>query len=175
MEPESAISEASVVRNADSHSSTSGTKGNKNEVTKRKISLKREASNAPKNVRAKKKKRNTVRGPPRPNYTVQEGEDMLLIISNTSSFDNVFSPKRRVKKKKLAVGKAKVSKRKKTNVCPKRGPKKTPPIKKVEREVAPYSSEESSGSWGHSLPVGVLVNIFQMLVSENGAVPFLCR
>ncbi|XP_062342514.1 F-box/LRR-repeat protein 6 [Osmerus eperlanus] len=166
MEPEGAISGASP----------SGTnEGNKNEVTKRKRSLKREASNAPKNVKPKKKKRNTGRRPPRPNYTVQEGDGMLLIISNTSSFDNVFSPKRRVNKKKLAVRKAKVIKRKKTNVCPKRVPKKTPPIKNVEREVAPYSSEESSGSWGQSLPVEVLVNIFQMLVSENGAVPFLCR
>lgn len=92
---------------------------------------------------------------------------MLLIISNTDTFTGFSSTKRKGRGKKLAKGRAKVSKAKNKPVPSKLNLKKTL-VQKVEQE-------ESFGRWGQSMPVEVLANIFHMVVSQEGAIPFLCR
>ncbi|KAG9278926.1 F-box/LRR-repeat protein 6 [Astyanax mexicanus] len=142
---------------------------------KRKEPLKRKAIPL-KNEKSKKKKKSKIRQPPRPSYTVQHGEDMLLIISNINQFDSVWKPKRKGCKKKKTKTKITPVKKKK---CP---PKpKVSKAKKEEEEEAPAPDihvdqlENSEADWGQNLPVEVLVKIFELAVQQDGAVPFLCR
>ncbi|KAI4891059.1 hypothetical protein NFI96_023920, partial [Prochilodus magdalenae] len=131
--------------------------------------LKRKAD-APKEEKSKKKKKRNVRRAPRPSYTVQEGEDMLLIISNIDQFDSVWKPKRKGCRKKKA-------KMKTTPIKKKKQPTK-PRVSKVMEElsVSDVTMEGAESSdWGQRLPVEVLVKIFELAVLQDGAVPFLCR
>uniref|UniRef100_A0A3Q2WYV4 F-box and leucine rich repeat protein 6 n=1 Tax=Haplochromis burtoni TaxID=8153 RepID=A0A3Q2WYV4_HAPBU len=143
----------------------------------KKASLKRAAD-----AKAKKKhKKARVSRPARPGYTVHQGEDMLLVISSsTSQYDGsvwTLKKKKGSKKKKLAKGKGKASqvkKKKPVNAKPKLESK---PVKEKEEKVANLfiTQEEDDHRWGHSLPEEVLINIFQIVVIQEGAVPFLCR
>ncbi|XP_072531473.1 F-box/LRR-repeat protein 6 [Salminus brasiliensis] len=138
---------------------------------KRREPLKRKASSL-KPEKSKTKKKSKIRQAPRPSYTVQHGEDMLLIISNINQFDSVWKPKRKRCKKKKAKTKITPVKKKK---CP---PKPKVPKAKKEASVSDVHLEEVEGSspdWGQNLPVEVLVKIFEMAVLQDGAVPFLCR
>lgn len=143
----------------------------------KKASLKRAAD-----AKAKKKhKKARVSRPAQPGYTVHQGEDMLLVISSsTSQYDGsvwTLKKKKGSKKKKLAKGKGKASqvkKKKPVNAKPKLESK---PVKEKEEKVANLfiTQEEDDHRWGHSLPEEVLINIFQIVVIQEGAVPFLCR
>lgn len=145
----------------------------KAEPAKRKYPLKRKASPL-KNDKSKKKKKSKIRQAPRPSYTIQHGEDMLLIISNINQFDSVWKPKRKGCKKKKTTKKTKITPVKKKKCHPK------PKVSKA-REEAPVSDLHvdhqvmSSADWGQNLPVEVLVKIFELAVQQDGAVPFLCR
>ncbi|XP_048058337.1 F-box/LRR-repeat protein 6-like isoform X1 [Megalobrama amblycephala] len=138
--------------------------------------LKRKAGSL-KDDKSKKKKRKNVKRTVRPNYTIQEGEDMLLIISNISSGDPIWKPKRKgCKKKKLnKKGKSKTSASK-----TKKAPVKAK-IPKVTEETTDKNVDLDNVNavrfdhWGQSLPIEVLVKIFQFAVHQDGAVPFLCR
>lgn len=141
-------------------------------------STRKRKSHVLRDAKPKKKKKAKVSRPPRLGYTVEQGEDMLLIISNTNQYDNIWRPKAKGrKKKKILKGKAKVTPAKKKNtVLPKGKATKKPLIKKGELEpTLQHHQEECFDSWGQSLPVEVLVNIFKMVVHQYGAVPFLCR
>ncbi|XP_039593317.1 F-box/LRR-repeat protein 6 [Polypterus senegalus] len=119
-----------------------------------------------------------------PSYTIQETDsDMLLIISNLG--DHEVRRKTWEKKKKST----------------KRGAKQLPPNKrrsklkcKVEKNPAGQTRsgqtendahdnfnpaavavEIGESNWGLHLPVEILVRIFQDVVNQDGAVPFLCR
>ncbi|KAL7883787.1 hypothetical protein SRHO_G00014450 [Serrasalmus rhombeus] len=133
--------------------------------TKGKEPLKRKSTSL--KEKSKKKKRSSVRRAPRPNYTVQHGEDMLLIISNINQFDSVWKPKRRGSRRKK-------TKTKITPVNRRRNPTR-PRLSKVTEEASVNVEHAESADWGHSLPVEVLVKIFELAVLQDGAVPFLCR
>ncbi|XP_053190356.1 F-box/LRR-repeat protein 6 isoform X1 [Scomber japonicus] len=148
-----------------------------------KASLKRKSGSAT-NHKAKKRKTTRVKRASQPSYTVHEGEDMLLVISSsTSQYDgSAWVPKKKgSKKKKLVKGKGKtVQMKKKKPVIAK------PKLSNDYNKVAKLAKEEENTSvfvpekardnrWGQSLPEEVLINIFQMVVVQDGAVPFLCR
>ncbi|MCI4391911.1 hypothetical protein PGIGA_G00139970 [Pangasianodon gigas] len=147
-----------------------GTDQKNNMLDKRKATMKRKA-NSLKDEKSKKKKK--IQRVQRPNYTVQHGEDMLLIISNVSQFDSVWKPKRKGCKRRKA-------KTKTTSVRRKKEPTK-PRVSKVTEEVLgnDVDLEESetalSFDWGQRMPVEVLVKIFELVVLQDGAIPFLCR
>uniref|UniRef100_A0A3P9H530 F-box domain-containing protein n=1 Tax=Oryzias latipes TaxID=8090 RepID=A0A3P9H530_ORYLA len=130
-------------------------------------------------TKKKKPKKATVSRSARVNYTVHQGEDMLLVISNASSQydDSAWAPKRKGSKKRKLVRENTKAIRTKTN--------RTVYVKgKVETKTAVEVEEPSMFAfrqgtndqrWGQNLPEEVLVNIFQMVVSQDNAVPFLCR
>lgn len=130
-------------------------------------------------TKKKKPKKATVSRSARVNYTVHQGEDMLLVISNASSQydDSAWAPKRKGSKKRKLVRENTKAIRTKTN--------RTVHVKgKVETKTAVEEEEPSMFAfpqgtndqrWGQNLPEEVLVNIFQMVVSQDNAVPFLCR
>ncbi|XP_016353217.1 F-box/LRR-repeat protein 6 [Sinocyclocheilus anshuiensis] len=171
-EPESL--QASSAEMSTTQSSTAGT--SQSAPAKRKRLLKRKADSVA-DDKSKKKKKKTVKRTTRPNYTVQEGEDMLLIISNINSSDSIWKPKRKgCKKKKItAKGKNKTSANK-----TKKAPVKAKIPKVTEQAIDKNVDLESVNAdsfdrWGQSLPIEVLVKIFQFAVFQDGAVPFLCR
>ncbi|XP_062870917.1 F-box/LRR-repeat protein 6 [Trichomycterus rosablanca] len=136
---------------------------------KRKANLKRKAD-TPKYEKPKKKKKSNARRVQRPTYTVQHGEDMLLIISNINQYDSVWKPKRKRGKKKKAKAKTTSGQRTKALAKPK--------ISKDTDDtvVTEFHSEEVENfDWSQRLPVEVLVKIFELIVFQDGAVPFLCR
>ncbi|KAG1948746.1 F-box/LRR-repeat protein 6 [Pimephales promelas] len=136
--------------------------------------LKRKADSL-KDDKSKKKKRKNVKRTVRPNYTIQEGEDMLLIISNISSGDSIWKPKRKgCKKKKVnKKGRSKTSANK-TKKAPVKVPKVTEGTIDTNVDLEAVNSV-SLDHWGQSLPMEVLVKIFQFAIHQDGAVPFLCR
>ncbi|KAM4630367.1 F-box/LRR-repeat protein 6 [Polymixia lowei] len=160
---------------ADASSSTSGALIEEKGRTKN-ASLKRK-SNVPTGAKPKKRKKTKVNRSARLGYTVQEGEDMLLVISNTSQYDNLaWCPKKKgSRKKKVHKGKAKAMQIKRKKAVAAR-PKRTnnPLMKKVEATLH-HPEVGMDHRWGENLPQEVLVNIFQMVVVQDGAVPFLCR
>ncbi len=154
--------------------STAGT--SQSSPAKGKRLLKRKADSVT-NDKSKKKKKKTVKRIIRPNYTVQEGEDMLLIISNINSSDSIWKPKRKgCKKKKVnAKGKSKTSANKMKKA---QGKVKIPKVTEQADDknvVLESVNADSFDCWGQSLPIEVLVKIFQFAVLQDGAVPFLCR
>uniref|UniRef100_A0A3Q1H756 F-box and leucine rich repeat protein 6 n=1 Tax=Acanthochromis polyacanthus TaxID=80966 RepID=A0A3Q1H756_9TELE len=139
----------------------------------KKVSLKRTG-----NTKAKKTKKPRVSRTFRPGYTVHEGEDMLLVISSSTSQYNysAWVPKKRGRKKKAAGGKLKGT-QVKTKKAVRAKPKlENEPVTK-EEEVVDLSVPQRKGDhrWGQSLPEELLINIFKMVVDQEGAVPFLCR
>ncbi|XP_041932114.1 F-box/LRR-repeat protein 6 [Alosa sapidissima] len=138
-------------------------------------------------LKAKRKKSKSTRTP-RPNYTIEQGEDMLLIISNVSQSDSVWRPKPKGRKKKIKT----LVKKKGQEIIAK-NKKKRKRVKPIRRTVIVNTQSEGSDPdhqieqatvtpsddgtdrWGQRLPVEVLVNIFQYVVHRDGAVPFLCR
>lgn len=133
----------------------------------------------PVKTKVKKHKRSRVSRSSQVNYTVQEGEDMLLVISSsTAHYDgSAWTPPRKsTKKRKLAKGKLQTAQVK----------KKKPACTKVKLENKLCKQGNAEGSmclerisadyrWGEAVPEEVLINIFQMVVTHDGAVPFLCR
>ncbi|KPP77761.1 F-box/LRR-repeat protein 6-like [Scleropages formosus] len=123
----------------------------------------------------RKRRAKTVRRS-RPGYTIQEGEDMLLIISNINKYDSVFKTKRKVCKRRVtSKGKVKVPAAKRKN---------KPSKDEIGEEALSHNAglketgndgEQLTDSWGQNLPVELLVNIFHLVVNQEGAVPFLCR
>ncbi|XP_040910169.1 F-box/LRR-repeat protein 6 [Toxotes jaculatrix] len=166
-------------RKDDTAPSTSNTSGQGKDGPKsEKASLKRKAGE-PTNAKAKKKKKARVSRSVKLGYTVHQGEDMLLVISSSTSQYNssAWTPKKKgSKKKKLTKGKLKSNQiKKKKTVCAK--PKLVNnPVTKTEEDAALFvPQKEMDHRWGQSLPEEVLINIFQMVVTQDGAVPFLCR
>ncbi|KAI9514414.1 hypothetical protein NQZ68_033532 [Dissostichus eleginoides] len=89
-------------RSEDTTPSTSSTSGQGEDGPKtKKASLKRTTSK-PTNAKAKKRKKARVSRPVPLGYTVHQGEDMLLVISSsTSQYDgSAWTPKRREAKKR---------------------------------------------------------------------------
>lgn len=144
----------------------------------KKASLKRPRG---KQANAKVKKPKKARGPPgsQLGYTVHQGEDMLLVISSSTSHYGGSAwtpPKKGNKKKKLKKGKAKAAQIKKKKTV-RAKPKPVSHLVAEKAEDAPLSEpqRQTDHRWGESLPEEVLINIFQMVVNQDGAVPFLCR
>ncbi|KAM3596313.1 uncharacterized protein V6R79_012210 [Siganus canaliculatus] len=140
-------------------------------------------SGKPINVKTKKQKRARVSRPPPVGYTVHHGEDMLLVISSTTSqyHGSAWTPPKKGKRKKKLTkgkGKAKVIQNKKKKVArPRAKPQlvqdSVPDGKDDSNVFVPQNAADHR--WGQSLPEEVLINIFQMVVIQDGAVPFLCR
>ncbi|XP_030202735.1 F-box/LRR-repeat protein 6 [Gadus morhua] len=139
-----------------------------------------------------KKARKKARFGAGPGYTVQEGEDMLLLISNTGHQDHLaWRPLKKKKKMTTAAKKKTTSSGKgKLKTHAQRKKKKPAATKPGVNLGAPTLRERSNGvaeesplrapkdldhRWGQSLPEEVLVSIFQMIVVQDGAIPFLCR
>lgn len=148
-----------------------------------KASLKRKSGTAS-NHKAKKHKKARVKRSARPSYTVHEGEDMLLVISSSASQygDSTWAPKKKgSKKKKLSKGKGKtvqIKKKKIVRAKPKlaNNTNKDAKVVKEEEDTSLFVPEKATDNrWGQSLPEEVLINIFQLVVIQDGAVPFLCR
>lgn len=153
-----------------------------------------EGDSAPKSKRAslkrtggkltneKPKKRKRTRPAPL-GYRVEQGEDMLLVISSTTSDYERSAwapPKKGRKKKKLTKAKLKAvqSKKKKKSSTPGTKPKlENIPVSSDTKEDTtlnvPQDTEDHR--WGQSVPEEVLISIFQLVVNQDGAVPFLCR
>lgn len=138
-----------------------------------KESLKRKASK-PAKTKSKKQRKARVSRTAHLGYTVQQAEDMLLVISSsTSQYDgSVWTPpKRGNKKRNLNKGKGKATRiKKKKEVCAKPKIQSHPT---VSEDSIPQNSTDYR--WGQNLPEELLVNVFQMVVIQDGPVPFLCR
>ncbi|XP_026155369.1 F-box/LRR-repeat protein 6 isoform X2 [Mastacembelus armatus] len=141
-------------------------------------SLKR-SSREPTNAKAKKHKKARISRSSQLGYTVHQGEDMLLVISSTTSQYNSSawtSQKKGSKKKKLTKKgslKANQIKKKKTVRAK---PTTNNPVAKTEDDTTLSVPQDAiDHRWGQSLPEEVLINIFQMVVIQDGALPFLCR
>lgn len=164
-------------RREDHAPSTSNTSSRGEDGSKpNKASLKRAAG---KPTKATKQKKARVSRPAQLGYTVQQGEDMLLVISSTTSqYDGSAwtPPKKGSKKRKLTKGKGKAIRVRKKKL-PRAKPKLEDNPAAEEKEEANLFVAQSTTDyrWGQSLPEEVLINIFQMVVIQDGAVPFLCR
>ncbi|KAM6903967.1 F-box/LRR-repeat protein 6 isoform 1-T2 [Lycodopsis pacificus] len=163
---------------APSTSNTSG-QGPDGPTKPKKASLKR-TNGKPTDAKAKKHRKARVSRPAQPGYTVHQGEDMLLVISSsTSQYDGPAwtLPKKGSKKKKLTKGKVKAKqikkKRKTVRAMPK--PANMPVPKEKEGSDLFVPQKATDHRWGQSLPEEVLISVFQMVVVQDGAVPFLCR
>lgn len=166
-------------REEDTAPSTSKTSGGGGDGPKpKKTTLKRTAGK-PVNTKAKKRKKARALRPAPVNYTVQQGEDMLLVISSsTSHYDGSAwtPPKKGTKKRKLTKGKRKATQvKKKTPARTKPKLEKTP-VDKEKVDTSVFVAQNSTDHrWGENVPEEVLIKVFQMVVIHDGAVPFLCR
>uniref|UniRef100_A0A1A7XXB2 F-box and leucine-rich repeat protein 6 n=1 Tax=Iconisemion striatum TaxID=60296 RepID=A0A1A7XXB2_9TELE len=130
-------------------------------------------------VKTKKHKKARLSRSHQPDYTVHQGEDMLLVISNASSqyVGSAWTPRKKgSKKRKVAKAKLKPNQiKKKKPICSK--PKlENGPAKEEDGDKKQFMSQtDMRDNWGQNLPEEVLINIFQMVVVQDGAVPFLCR
>lgn len=139
-----------------------------------KASLKRTTG---KPAKAKKAKKARVSRPAQLGYTVEQGEDMLLVISSaTSQYDGSAwtPPKKGSKRRKLTKVKGKVVK-KKRSLCAKPKLENILTASESEDTNIPEKHNSADYRWGQNLPEEVLISIFQMVVNQDGAVPFLCR
>lgn len=166
-------------RREDTAPSTSNTSVRGEDGSKQnKASLKR-TTGKPANTKAKKQKKARVSRPAQLGYTVQQGEDMLLVISSsTSQYDGSAwtPPKKGSKKRKLTKGKGKaiqIMKKPPARAKPKL--ENNPAAKEKEDTNSFVEQNATDHRWGQNLPEEVLINIFQMVVVQDGAVPFLCR
>lgn len=163
----------------DSAPSTSNASSQGKDNQKSKKALLKRTSGEPKNHKAKKRKKARVNRSVQPGYTVHEGEDMLLVISSSTSQygGSAWTPKKKgVKRKKLTKGKGRlVQIKKKKTVRAKTKLVNMPVVKETEHTSLFVPEKATDHRWGQSLPEEVLINIFQMVVIQDGAVPFLCR
>ncbi|XP_070840330.1 F-box/LRR-repeat protein 6 [Chaetodon trifascialis] len=145
----------------------------------KKVSPLKRAAGKPTNAKAKKQKKARVSRPAQLGYTVHQGEDMLLVISSTTSqYDgSAWTPPKKgtKKKKKLTKGKVKAAQMKKKTARAKPKLENNPVAKEKEDTDLFVPQTATDHRWGQSLPEEVLINIFQMVVVQDGAVPFLCR
>ncbi|XP_023659714.1 F-box/LRR-repeat protein 6 [Paramormyrops kingsleyae] len=125
----------------------------------------------------KKKKKTKLYRRPKVNYTVQEGEDMLFVISNINNYDSIWKPKRKARKRKnTSGGKTKLPPAKiKTQMAKPQMKKKVMPGQEAALVPVRHCAEGEDDSWSRNLPVELLVNIFQLVLNQEGAIPFLCR
>lgn len=136
----------------------------------KKTSLKRKSG-----VETKKPKRARLS---QSDYTVEQGEDMLLVISNASSqyIGSVWTPKKKGSiKRKAAKGKVQTSPVKKRKPVGKKPKLENKAAKKKNDRNWSDTQTGAEDRWGQDVPEEVLLNIFQMVVLQDGAVPFLCR
>uniref|UniRef100_A0A3B5ARI8 F-box and leucine rich repeat protein 6 n=1 Tax=Stegastes partitus TaxID=144197 RepID=A0A3B5ARI8_9TELE len=171
MDASEAEASAQSDRKEDSAPSGQGADGPK----PKKASLKRT-----RDTKAKKTKKARVSRPAPLGYTVHQGEDMLLVISSsTSQYDgSAWMPKKKggKKKKKAAKGKLKAKQVKKKKTVRAKPKLENKPVTKEEEDVDLFVAQaEGDQRWSQSLPEEVLISIFQMVVIQEGAVPFLCR
>lgn len=169
-------------RKEDTAPSTSNTSGQGEDGPKPKKGTLKRTTGKPPNSNVKKRKKARISRPARLGYTVHQGEDMLLVISSsTSHYDgSAWTPaKKGGKKKKLTKGKVKKAaqikkKRKKTALAK---PKLASyPVASEKEDTNLFVPQKAADHrWGQSLPEEVLISIFQMVVVQDGAVPFLCR
>lgn len=167
-------------RREDTPPSTSNTSGQGEDgpVKPKKASLKR-TNGKPTKAKAKTHKKARVSRQAQLGYTVHQGEDMLLVISSSASQygDSAWNPpKKGSKKKKLTKGKVKakqIKKKKTVRAMPKLENSSVAKEKEDSNVFVPQRSADHR--WGQSLPEEVLISIFQMVVVQDGAVPFLCR
>lgn len=144
-----------------------------------KPSLKRKRDTTTQKKAGKKPKKSRPARTAQLGYTVHQGEDMLLIVSSSSSqYSRWVKPKKGKKKKKLAKNKkGSALTKKKTTLRPKPKPvMKIPVIEEKKEDTALLVPLEATDNrWGEGLPEEVLIHIFQKIVIQDGAVPFLCR
>lgn len=144
----------------------------------KKASLKRTTGN-PRNAKAKRQKKARTPRPAQLGYTVQQGEDMLLVISSTTSqYDGSAwtLPKKGRKKKKITKGRVKAAQMKRKKLACVKSKVENKPVDSNELDSKLFVPEKATDHrWGQNLPEEVLINIFQMVVVQEGAVPFLCR
>ncbi|XP_058475663.1 F-box/LRR-repeat protein 6 [Solea solea] len=175
-EAESSTHSESNDKAAPSTSNVSGQEGNGPKSEK--SPLKRKSA-GPKNAKTQKHKKARVSRSAQLGYTVHQGEDMLLVISNASSqYDGSVwkTQKRRIKKKTVVKGKVKSTQVKKLKTVRAKPKPAHNPVTKTEEDTAAFVPQKPvDHRWGQSLPEEVLVNIFNMVVIQDGAVPFLCR
>ncbi|TNN68935.1 F-box/LRR-repeat protein 6 [Liparis tanakae] len=185
MDSPEAVASTHSERREDTAPSTSNTSGQGEDgpTKPRKASLKR-TNSKPANAKAKKPKKARASRPAPLGYTVHQGEDMLLVISSsTSQYDgSAWKPpkkggkKKGSKKKKLTKGKGKAKPIKKTKTVRTTPKPANKPVAKEKEDACLFVPQKATDHrWGESLPEEVLVSIFQMVVVQDGAVPFLCR
>lgn len=174
MDSSAAENQTHAERRDGSAPSTSGLREDGSKSNKE--SLKR-ITNKPTNTKSKKQRKAGVSRIAHLGYTIQQAEDMLLVISSsTSQYDgSVWTPSKRGNKKtKLNKGKGKVIQTKtKKKVCAKPKIQSHPA---VSEDSSVYVAQNSTDyRWGQNLPEELLINIFQIVVIQDGPVPFLCR
>lgn len=157
--------------------STSNTSGLREDGSKSNKESLKMTTNKPVIKKSKKQQKARVSRTAHLGYTVQQVEDMLLVISSsTSQYDgSVWTPpKRGNKKRKLNKGKGKaIQIKKKKDVCAKPKIQRHPT---VSEDSSIYVAQNSPDyRWGQNLPEELLISIFQMVVIQDGPVPFLCR
>lgn len=176
MDSSAVETQTSAERRDGSAPSTSSASGLREDGSKsNKESLKRTASKST-NTKSKKHRKARVSRTAPLGYTVQKVEDMLLVISSsTLQYDgSVWTPpKRRNKKGKLNKGKGKPIKIKKMKVCAKPKIQNYPTMSEDSSTYVAQNSKDYR--WGQNLPEELLINILQMVVIQDGPVPFLCR
>ncbi|XP_028819428.1 F-box/LRR-repeat protein 6 [Denticeps clupeoides] len=140
-----------------------------------KAPVRRTSSSSPAPGTKAKKKKPRVPRKPRPNFTVEQGEDMLLIVSNVNSHDRVWKPKKKRRKKTANKGQTTATASKKRKAS-----REVILAKQTVADDAPprpgvACSGDGTDRWGRRMPVEVLVEVFRLVVGQDGAVPFLCR
>uniref|UniRef100_F7ECG7 F-box domain-containing protein n=1 Tax=Ornithorhynchus anatinus TaxID=9258 RepID=F7ECG7_ORNAN len=106
-----------------------------------------------------------------PGYLIQETEGMLLVISDPGE-GGPRQPRKRPRRPKRPQRPGPPVRRARS-----RG-EKPRAVRRVPEREASLPLEISAApepGWGERLPVEILVRIFQTVVAEDGAVPFLCR
>ncbi|XP_029022369.1 F-box/LRR-repeat protein 6 [Betta splendens] len=165
-------------RQEDIAPSTSGASSKGESRLSKKSSLKRRRGEQ-KNAKAKKRKKARVARSSQVGYTVHQGEDMLLVISSTTSHysDSAWTLQKKGRKKKsLSKGKLKAKHSNKKKAVPAKSRSENNAIVKTAEETTVFVPQKTADNrWGVSVPEEVLSNIFQMVVVQDGAVPFLCR
>ncbi|XP_078123563.1 F-box/LRR-repeat protein 6 [Sander vitreus] len=166
-------------RREDAAPSTSNTSGQGEDGPKPKKASFKRTTGKPANAKAKKHKKARVSRPAQLGYTVHQGEDMLLVISSsTSQYDGSTwtPPKKGSKKKRLTKVKLKTNQIKKKKTVRAKPKLTNNPVAKEKEDTNLFMLQSATDHrWGQSLPEEVLISIFQMVIVQDGAVPFLCR
>uniref|UniRef100_A0A3Q3JZI0 F-box domain-containing protein n=1 Tax=Monopterus albus TaxID=43700 RepID=A0A3Q3JZI0_MONAL len=103
---------------------------------------------------------------------------LLVISSSTSQYPTPAwtAQKKGSKKKKLSKGKLKANQTEKKKTVRAKPKLANNPVAKTEGGTTlVVPQKETDHRWGQCLPEEVLINIFEMVVIQDGAVPFLCR